>query len=130
MSGSLDDLVTAAAAELMAATVGNSAATSQRVLADLVSHFGVDTGFLRHNDHTIHATVLVAEWPPRENVPDPDPIGVVYFADADSVFALLENYKEPYVLRPEPANADYQRYIEEGTGVPATSLAGVPLLSG
>ncbi len=130
MSGSLDYLVTAAAAELMAATVGNSAAISQRVLADLVRHFGVDTGFLRHNDHTIHATVLIAEWPPRENVPDPDPIGVVYFAGADSVFALLESYKEPYVLRPEPANADYQRSIEEGTGVPQISLAGVPLLSG
>ena len=130
MSGSLDDLVTAAAAALMAATVGNSAAISQQVLRDLVSHFGVDTGFLRHNDHTIHATVLIAEWPPRENVPDPDPIGVVYFADADSVFALLESYKEPYVLRPEPANADYQRSIEGGTGVPQISLAGVPLLSG
>ena len=130
MSGSLDFLVTAAAAELMAATARNSAAISQRVLHELVSHFGVDWGFLRHNDHTIHATVLIAEWPPRENVPDPDPIGVVYFAGADSVFALLENYKEPYVLRPEPANADYQRYIEEGTGVPVTSLAGVPLLSG
>ena len=88
MSGSLDFLVTAAAAELMAATARNSAAISQRVLRELVSHFGVDWGFLRHNDHTIHATVLIAEWPPRENVPDPDPIGVVYFADADSVFAL------------------------------------------
>jgi diguanylate cyclase len=130
MSGSLDDLVTAAAAELMAATARNSAAISQRVLRDLVSHFGVDWGFLRHNDHTIHATVLVAEWPPRDNVPDPDPIGVVYFAGADSVFALIENHKVPYVLRPEPENADYQRYIEEGTGVSATSLAAVPLLSG
>jgi diguanylate cyclase len=130
MSGSLDNLVTAAAAELMAATVRNSAAISQRVLADLVSHFGVDAGFLRHTDHTIHATVLVAEWPPRENVPDPDPLGVVYFADADSVFAMLENYKEPFVLRPEPTNADYQRSIEERTGVPEISLAGVPLLSG
>jgi diguanylate cyclase len=130
MSGSLDDLVTAAAAELMAATARNSAAISQRVLRDLVGHFGVDWGFLRHNDHTIHATVLIAEFPPRENVPDPDPIGVVYFADADSVFALIENHKEPYVLRPEAANADYQRYIEEGTGVPATSLAAVPMLSG
>jgi diguanylate cyclase len=130
MPGALDDLVTAAAAELMAAAAGNAAAISQRVLRDLVSHFGVDFGFLRHNDHTIHATVLIAEWPPRENVPDPDPIGVVYFANADSVFALIENYKVPYVLRPEPANADYQHYIEEGTGVPETSLAAVPLLSG
>jgi diguanylate cyclase (GGDEF)-like protein len=130
MSGSLDDLVTAAAAELMAATTGNSAAVSERVLADLVGHFGVDFGFLRHNDHTIHATVLVAGWPPREEVPDPDPIGVVYFADADSVFARAETMTEPDVLRPDPANSDYQHNIEEGTGVPASSLACVPLLSG
>ena len=130
MSGSLDDLVTAAAAGLMAATAGSSALISQRVLADLVDHFGVDFGFLRHNDHTIHATVLVAEWPRREEVPDPDPIGVVYFADADSVFARAETLKVPDVLRPEPANADYQQNIEEGTGVPAVSLACVPLLSG
>jgi diguanylate cyclase len=130
MSGSLEDLVTAAAAELMAATAGNSAAISQRVLRDLVSHLGVDTGFLRHNDHTIHATVIVAEWPPRENVPDPDPIGVVYFADAASVFARAENLKAPYIMRPEPPNADYQRRIEEGTAIPAVSMASVPLLSG
>jgi diguanylate cyclase (GGDEF)-like protein len=130
MARKLDDVVTAAAAELMAATTGNSAAISERVLADLVSHFGVDFGFLRHNDHTIHATVLVASWPPRGEVPDPDPLGVIYFADADSVFARAENMKAPDVLRPEATNADYQSYIEEGTGVPATSLACVPLLSG
>jgi diguanylate cyclase len=130
MPGSLDDLVTAAAAELMAATASNAAAICQRVLGDLVTHFGVDFGVLRHNDHTIRATVLFAEWPPRENVPDPDPLGVVYFADADSVFAQLEHLKEPSILRPEPPNADYQSYIEGATGVPQSSLAGVPLLSG
>lgn len=130
MPGSLDDLVTAAAAELMAATAANHVPISEQVLADLVSHFGVDFGFLRHNDHTIHATVLVASWPPRVDIPDPDPIGVVYFADADSVFARAETMKEPDVLRPEPANADYQQNIEGATGVPASSLACVPLLSG
>jgi len=129
MSGSLDDLVTAAAAELMAATAYSHATISQRVLADMVGQLGVDFGFLRHNDHSIHATVLIAEWPPRV-APNPDPIKVVFFADADSVFALAENIKVPYVARPEPANADYQRRIESGSGVPATSLACVPLLSG
>ena len=130
MSGSLDDLVTSAAAKLMAATAGSSAAISQGVLGDLVSSFGVDFGFLRHNDHEIHATVLVAEWPRREYIPDPDPIGVIYFADADWTFAQAENLKEPGVLRPDPGNEDYQRNIEEGRGVPAVSLACVPLLSG
>src|SRR5271167_2010546 len=122
MSGSLDDLVTAVSAALMAATAGNAAAISQQVRGDL----GVDFGFLRHNDHAIRATVLVANWPP---LADPDAIGVVYFDEADSVFALTENYKDPYVLRPEPANADYQRNIEEGTGIASVSLACIPLLS-
>jgi diguanylate cyclase (GGDEF)-like protein len=130
MGRALDDVVTAAAAELMAATAVNSAAISERVLADLVSHLGVDVGFLRHNDHTIHATRLIAQWPPRDVVPDPDPIGVVYFADADPIFAMAENLKAPGVLRPEPENADYQQRVEAGTAIPATSLASVPLLSG
>jgi diguanylate cyclase len=130
MSGGLDDLVTGAAAKLMAATAVDFGAVSQQVVATLVDHLGVDIGFLRRTDHAIRATILVAEWPPRPNVPDPDPIGVVYFAGADSVFALIETYTEPYVLRPDPANADYQRSIEEGTGQPQTSMAAVPLLSG
>ena len=128
MASTLDHLVTAAAAELMAATPANSAAISQRILADLVGELGVDFSFLRHNDHTIHATVLIAEWPVRNL--DPDPIGVIYFADADSVFAKAEHMKEAEVVRPDPGNADYQRHIEEGTGIPAVSLAAVPLLYG
>lgn len=128
MSGTLDYLVTGAAAELMAATAADAAAISQRVLGNLVHEFGVDFSFLRHNDHNIRATVLVAEWPSRNA--DPDPIGVVYFADADSVFAQAEHLKAPQVVRPAPANADYQRNIDEGTGWGAVSLAAVPLLSG
>lgn len=127
MSGT-DYLVTGAAAELMAATAADSAAISQRVLGDLVRELGVDFSFLRHNDHTIRATVLIAEWPSRNA--DPDPIGVVYFAEADSVFAQAEHLKVPQVVRPAPANADYQRNIDEGTGWGAVSLAAVPLLSG
>ncbi|KBZ62964.1 hypothetical protein K875_02651 [Mycobacterium [tuberculosis] TKK-01-0051] len=128
MSGTLDYLVTRAAAELMAATAADSAAVSQRVLGDLVRELAVDFSFLRHNDHTIRATVLVAEWPPRNA--DPDPIGVIYFSDADSVFAQAEHLKVPQVVRPAPANEDYQRNIDEGTGWGTVSLAAVPLLSG
>ena len=130
MSGGLDDLVTEAAAKLMAATAADHAAISEQVVGDVVSKFGVDFGFLRHNDHAIHATVLVALWPPRPFVPDPDPIGVVYFADADPVFAQAENLKVPDVLRPSPANEEYQRNIEAGTGIPNSTIACVPLLSG
>jgi diguanylate cyclase (GGDEF)-like protein len=129
MTRGLDQVVTAVAAELMGATAANAVAVSERVLHDLVDHFGVDVSFLRHNDHAIRATVLIAQWPPAtEDLMQA--IGVVYFADADPVFALAEQQKEPLVFRPEPATEDYQKTIEEGTTVPAVSMACVPLLSG
>ena len=130
MARTLDEVVTAVATELMAVNAATSAAVSQRVLADLVGHFEVDVSFLRHNDHNIHATRLVAEWPVRPDIPDPDPLGLVYFADADPVFAAAENAKEILVFRPEPTTDDYQRTIEEGRNIPATSMAVVPMLSG
>ena len=130
MARTLDEVVTAVATELMAVNAATSAAVSQLVLADLVEYLGVDVSFLRHNDHEIRATRLIAEWPVRPFIPDPDPLGLVYFADADPVFALCEHQKEPVVLRPEPATDDYQRTIEEATNIPATSMACVPMLSG
>ncbi|ORA20745.1 hypothetical protein BST14_01240 [Mycobacterium arosiense ATCC BAA-1401 = DSM 45069] len=114
----------------MGATAATAADISTEILAELVAILGVDVSFLRHNDHTIRATVLVAEWPPRPHVPDPDPLHTIYFADADPIFAMCENAKEPIVLRPETANEDYQRTISEASGVPAISLSSVPLLSG
>ena len=126
----LDVVVTAAAVKLMAATVWTSVQISQQVLADLVAHFAVDVSFLRYNDHTIRASRLIAEWPPRPAIPDPDPLAVVYFADADPVFAQCEHAKEAAVFRPQPATEDYPRLIEAGSGVAASSTAAVPLVSG
>ncbi|MGH3678215.1 MAG: putative bifunctional diguanylate cyclase/phosphodiesterase [Mycobacterium sp.] len=114
----------------MAVNAATSAAVSQRVLAELVGHLGVDVSFLRHNDYNVRATKLVAEWPVRPDIPDPDPLAVVYFDDADPVFSLAEQQKEPIVLRPEAATDDYQRTIEEGRNVQSTSMACVPMLSG
>jgi diguanylate cyclase (GGDEF)-like protein len=127
---SLEEVVTAVATRLMAVNAATSVEASRQVLAELVDHFGVDVSFLRHNDHRIHATKLVAEWPLRPDVGDPDPLEIVYFADADPVFALAEHLKGPAVFRPEPATDEYQRTIAEGRHVPATSMACVPLLSG
>lgn len=129
MPRSLNEVVTNIAAQLMAADVDNSAMISEEVLGELAHFLAIDVAFLRHNDHAIHATKLVAEWPVREFVPDPDPIGVVYFADADPVFAEAEHLREPLVIRPEPSTDEYQRRIEEGTTVPSTSMASVPLLN-
>lgn len=119
----LDQLVTVVANHLMTVDAATSFEVSQRVLAYLVDQLGVDVSFLRHNDHEIRATRLVAEWPPRTDVPDPDPLGVIYFADADPVFALCEHSKTPHVFRPEPTH-DKSPSLE-ARDVPATSPAVV-----
>lgn len=129
MIGSLNGLVDVTARRLIAAHTGNVVKVSELVLADLAEYLGLDVAFLRHNDHEIHATRLVAQWPVRAFVPDPDPIGVVYFATADPVFAMAEGLKEPLVIRPEPKTDEYQQTIQQGTEVPQISMACVPLLS-
>lgn len=127
----LDNLVTSVATRLMTADAASSVARSQEVLAELVRHLEVDVSFLRYNDHRIRATRLIAEWPVRPEIPDPDPLGVVYFVDADPIFAAAEHAKEPVFFRPEPtAPDDYQRRVAEGSGITMPSLASVPLLSG
>jgi diguanylate cyclase (GGDEF)-like protein len=125
---SLDRLVTNVAVDLMASTAATSVKVAQGVLADMVEYFDVDVSFLRYNDHSIRASLLVAEWPERPDVPVPDPLGVVYFAAADPVFAESEHGKKPLVFRPD--DEDYQRRIEEGRNVPQTSMAAAPLVSG
>jgi diguanylate cyclase (GGDEF)-like protein len=126
----LTAIVTAVATKLMGATASTAADISTEILAELVGILDVDMGFLRYNDHSIRATVLVAEWPQRPDKPDPDPLHTVYFADADPIFALCEHAKEPAVLRPESANERYQPTIPEASGVQGVSMASVPLLSG
>jgi diguanylate cyclase (GGDEF)-like protein len=125
---SLELVVTSVATQLMGVNAATSAEVSQRVLADLVEYFDVDVSFLRRNDHRIRASVLVAEWPVRPGIADPDPLAIVYFADADPVFALSEHQKEPLVFRPEPESDDSQQTNEDRHA--GTSMACVPLLSG
>ncbi|MCF6387040.1 EAL domain-containing protein [Mycobacterium sp. MBM] len=129
MIDSLNALVDVAAKRLITAHTANAVEVSERVLADLAQYLGLDVAFLRHNDHEIHATRLIAQWPIRTFVPDPDPIGVVYFAAADPVFAMAEWLKEPLVIRPEATTDEYQQTIQQGTEVPQISMACVPLLS-
>lgn len=127
---SLPAIITTVATKLLGATSRTATARSTEVLAELVRYLDVDVSFLRHNDHRIRATVLVAEWPPRPDVPDPDPLHTIYFADADPVFALAETAKEPVILRPASQDEKYQQTISEASGIPAVSLASIPLLSG
>jgi diguanylate cyclase (GGDEF)-like protein len=125
---SLDLVVTSVATQLMEATASTATQVSEKVLAQLVEQFDVDASFLRHHDHDIRASVLVAEWPPRIDVPDPDPVAVVHFTSADPVLAQCEHGRKPVVIRPEQTNRSFQlRGSKQGT---SPSVAAAPLVSG
>src|SRR6516162_11626133 len=87
---SLDLVVTSVATQLMEATGATATQVSEKVLAQLVEQFDVDASFLRHHDHEIRASILVAEWPLRNDVPDPDPLAVAHFTSADPVLSQCE----------------------------------------
>lgn len=130
MTSSLDSLVTGVAAALMGADAATAPAIGEKVLCELVRYFGVDASFLRHNDHTLHATRLVAEWPPRPCGDGPDPLALIYFAEADPVFAATEYFDQPTIIRPGAETAEYQQHIGASRSVDVTSVAAVPLRSG
>ncbi|NYD34229.1 bifunctional diguanylate cyclase/phosphodiesterase [Actinomycetospora corticicola] len=122
----LDELVTSVATTLMGIDSAGLREASGCVLSRLVQYFGVDLSFLRFHDDRERATVLVAEWPPRPDIPDPDPLGVIPFATADPIFAASEHQTEIMVIRPAES-PDYQERVRNGSGVELTSLAVVPL---
>jgi diguanylate cyclase (GGDEF)-like protein len=126
--GNLDDLFTQLATELMSVSAASMPKALQRTVTALTEFFEVDTGFFRRNDHALGASILEAEWPVRENKPDPDPLGVVPFRGSDPVFARIENLTEPYVVRPGESPTDYQERVREASGIPQVSLAMVPIL--
>ncbi len=125
-SSSLDELVTEVAASLMTVDVHTLMETCELVLRRLVTYFGADVSFVRRNDHDLGATILVAEWPPRPVVPDPDPLGTVLFAGADPVFAATEHLTEVMIVRPSD-EAGYQERVRDGSGVLGVSSATVPM---
>ena len=69
MPRSLDLIVIASAAKLVAAHAGNAAEVYHSVLAHIVHQFGADVSFLHHTDHEVGGFKLVAEWPPGTDKP-------------------------------------------------------------
>lgn len=131
----LEELVTQAATDLMGVTALTLYEDAQALLKQLVEYFEVDSSFLRRNDHAEGVTILVAEWPPRFNIPDPDPLGVIRFVDADETFAKSEHLTSVVIIRPGTLDdapiddSDYQDRIRRASGVEGgVSLAVVPLL--
>jgi diguanylate cyclase len=124
------NLVPAVAERLMEATASTAAQVSEQVLAELVEQLKADASFLRRNDHGLRASVLVAEWPPRPDVPDPDPLAVIHFTSADPVFAVGEHGKKPVVIAPKQMERAYRRWIAESRHSASPSVAVAPLSSG
>ena len=73
---SLELLVSEIATTLMGVDAQTMVATTELILARLRAFFGVDHTCLRYNDHEIRASIMIAECPAREVIPDPDPLGV------------------------------------------------------
>ncbi len=122
-------LVSSVAGELLEATASTAAQVSGQVLARLVEQFDLDYGFLRHNDHDIGASVLVAEWPPRPNVPDPDPLAVIHFSSVDPGLALGERGKKSVVFKPDQMERAYQRWVAERRHAASPTVAVAPLVA-
>ncbi|MFF5034669.1 putative bifunctional diguanylate cyclase/phosphodiesterase [Nocardia salmonicida] len=104
-------------------------AASERVLASLVDYFDVEFAYLRHTVRELRQTVLIAEWPRRPYVPEPDPLRVIEFAEADSLFLASENAVEPILVSRGDEYPDYQEMIRQSTGMPSMVTACVPLVS-
>ncbi|MEB3020778.1 sensor domain-containing phosphodiesterase [[Mycobacterium] crassicus] len=114
----------------MATTPSTAPEVTERVLQTLVEQLNVDAGFLRHNDHEIRASKLVAEWPPRADPPKPDPLAVVSFTTADPVFTTCAHGKRVTIIRPEPGDSGYVREMSKDHAVESLSVATAPLISG
>ncbi len=121
----LDLLITDIAQDLMGVPASRATEAMESALSELLDFFGVDQTFLRRHDHEADASILVAEWPKREVVPDPDPLYYVPF-DADPSFAQTRHLTDTFIVYPEDS-PDYQERVKAGSGQVLTTLATVPL---
>jgi diguanylate cyclase (GGDEF)-like protein len=123
-------LITAVASQLVEASVSTATKASERVLAQLVEHFDLDYAYLRHHDHDIRASLLVAEWPPRSNVPEPDPVAVIHFSSVDPSHLFGQHGNKSIVIKPDEVERAYQHWLMRRRR-PASPLVAVsPLVSG
>jgi len=123
----LDSLMVTVATRLAAASADSLQQTLEWTVMTLAEFLGADAAFLRRNDNDAQTSVLVAEYPKRTNVADPDPLGVVPF-DSDPLFAALRDLKEPIVSKSTQMPPAYSERVAEASGAPEVSGAAVPLL--
>jgi diguanylate cyclase (GGDEF)-like protein len=132
------NLVTIVATRLMETTASTVADVNEQVLAELVKHLDIDAAFLRHNDHQIRVSRLVATWPPRRDSSIPDSMAITHFSSADPILALCEHGKKLVVIRPEQSDPTYARWVAAAhdrwgfdvSKITSPSAAAAPLMSG
>src|SRR5665213_2623352 len=127
--GRLDELVAQVAAKLMPPSATNRQEVLDWVCRVLAEFLNADVAFIRRNDLVRGLSILEAEWPPRDDVPDPDPLGEISF-DADPLFMAMRDLRAPYLTATEDVTDDYRDRIMEGTGLAPAAGAAVPLLLG
>ena len=126
----LDELVARVAERLMSATSATRAADLQWTIRELGEFLGSDVALMRRNDLVRGLSIMVAEWPIREDIPDPDPLGEVPF-DADPIFAATRDLKGPYLTgKADDVDDEYKQHISDTTGATPAAGAAVPLLVG
>ncbi|MGO9098732.1 MAG: putative bifunctional diguanylate cyclase/phosphodiesterase [Mycobacterium sp.] len=123
-------LITSIANQLLEATATTATQASEQVLAQLVEHFDLHYSFLRYSDHDIGASVLAAEWPPRFDVADPDPFGVVSFTSEHPALALCESGKDLVVVHRLHENGGFRCPVTGRRRGGGPLVAAAPLISG
>jgi diguanylate cyclase (GGDEF)-like protein len=125
----LDELVSQVAERLMSVSSRNHQEILDWTTRVLAEFLGADVAFLRRNDHKRGLSILVTEWPAREDVPNPDPLGEVPF-DADPVFARTRDLRTPFLSGMMHTPDEYLERVEKGSGVADVDGGVVPLLMG
>jgi len=116
---SLEELVVSVARRLMPTTAATFQETMDWTLKTVAEFVDADVAFLRRNDHMAGLSVLVADYPKRDVIPDPDPLGAFPF-DSDPLFSMAKDLKEPFIIRESDAHDEYNEAVQAG----ATSLQG------
>lgn len=125
----LNQLIAESAMRLMPASLHSGESLSQKILAYLSDYFDVSVAFYRRNDREKRLSILVAEWPVREDIPDPDPLASIHFDD-NPIFGMSEHLKTAVMLVPgDPHTEMYQEMIAKAAGLEKVTAICVPLLS-
>jgi len=122
----LDELVAGVAERLMSASASNRQEALDWTIRELGQFLDSDVAFIRRNDHARGLSIMEAEWPEREDKPDPDPLGEVPF-DSDPIWAATRDLREPYYPGMDDSD-EYRSTVKDFTGIDVFDGAAVPLL--